>query len=1004
MTSEDSKEYMAKTEVHQLFEGMLTGLLYNKPEDHLAFLENCIALAKQNKDIQWNSFLDLSKKPLPPIPKTDGPIKSEADSELRTFPTEPEMKTREPLPPIGARHSIDDDDKELEERDIVTPSESDGEEEVEVEFSGQRIVYILGGPGAGKGTICDSVVKKYNYCHLSAGDLLREEVTRGNERGQMITEMMREGKLVPKEITIGLLQDAMREHKDMPGFLIDGFPRDIDQGITFEEQVTDSDFVLYLECTEEVMQERLLKRAETSGRPDDNIETIKKRFVTFLEKTVPVVEHYEKQSKAHRVDATRTVGEICMDVYKIFDGLPTKVAQKVKRRKKKAKTSAESEDEGEWEEFTGQRIVFVVGGPATGKKTHCKHVAERFNYTHIMPGTLVAQEAQKDTDRAKQLIQTISAGNDVPNKIMNELLREEMLANPDSQGFLLDGFPDDIGQGEQFELDVIESHVVLYLECDSDTMEKRVRAAVGGAIDDEFDMRLLRRFEALEEKIKPVVEYYDKQGKVKKIDASRSLEEVYNAISSLFGELPKLERRRKKGSKGEESSGYEDDLADAVDDLGRVVDGKPVRRRMKKKKKKKNEEEARTPVYEETIVSNEFIPLCDDEIAKTKGKGLLNARVIFVIGGPGSGKGTQCARIVEKFGYTHFSTGDLLREEVNSGSERGKNIVAMMEKGELVPNGIILELLRLAMVKQPNTTGFLIDGFPRELEQGLEFEKELALCELLLYFECSPDTMKARLLKRGETSGRVDDNEETILSRLETFITQTMPVIEHYQEEGKVKKISAEGGPDEVFKKVSRVLEELPNRSNATLHDFDIMFIVGGPGSGKAELAKRLAESSGRTHLSMGQLLKEEATKDTDRGREVAQAIAMGTLVSPEHALNILTEKIVSDEKNLEGYVVDGFPRSHEQAKNFTEKVSDFNRVVALECSDEEMERLAKEKLGAELNEEQLKTRIEVYRDNTIAMLDDMEEAKTTKIPAAQTIEEVFEQTKGYVTKATQGE
>ncbi|EDO38864.1 predicted protein, partial [Nematostella vectensis] len=179
------------------------------------------------------------------------------------------------------------------------------------------------------------------------------------------------------------------------------------------------------------------------------------------------------------------------------------------------------------------------------------------------------------------------------------------------------------------------------------------------------------------------------------------------------------------------------------------------------------------------------------------------------LGGPGSGKGTQCARIVEKFGYTHFSTGDLLREEVNSGSERGKNIVAMMEKGELVPNGIILELLRLAMVKQPNTTGFLIDGFPRELEQGLEFEKELALCELLLYFECSPDTMKARLLKRGETSGRVDDNEETILSRLETFITQTMPVIEHYQEEGKVKKISAEGGPDEVFKKVSRVLEEL---------------------------------------------------------------------------------------------------------------------------------------------------------------------------------------------------
>ena len=126
------------------FQGMLTGLLYHKPEDHLAFLENCLCLAKTEKDIKWNSFLDLSKKPLPPIPKADGPIKSEAGDEIRTFPTEPEMKQKPPLPPIissGARLSIDEDDKELTEKNILT---SESEEEVEVEFSGQRIVYVLG--------------------------------------------------------------------------------------------------------------------------------------------------------------------------------------------------------------------------------------------------------------------------------------------------------------------------------------------------------------------------------------------------------------------------------------------------------------------------------------------------------------------------------------------------------------------------------------------------------------------------------------------------------------------------------------------------------------------------------------------------------------------------------------------------------------------------------------------------------------------------------------------
>lgn len=128
---------------------MLTGLLYNKPEDHLSFLEQCIAVAKSEKnDIKWNTFLDLNKKPLPPIPKGDGPLRTEGQEEdnIATFATEPgvEIKNKQPLPPIGGR-SIDDDEKDLTEKDIITPVDSDEEEEeVEVEFSGQRIVFVLG--------------------------------------------------------------------------------------------------------------------------------------------------------------------------------------------------------------------------------------------------------------------------------------------------------------------------------------------------------------------------------------------------------------------------------------------------------------------------------------------------------------------------------------------------------------------------------------------------------------------------------------------------------------------------------------------------------------------------------------------------------------------------------------------------------------------------------------------------------------------------------------------
>jgi len=182
---------------------------------------------------------------------------------------------------------------------------------------------------------------------------------------------------------------------------------------------------------------------------------------------------------------------------------------------------------------------------------------------------------------------------------------------------------------------------------------------------------------------------------------------------------------------------------------------------------------------------------------------LKNARIVFVLGGPGSGKGTQCDKIVAKYGFTHLSTGDLLRDEVASGSARGKKLTEIMEKGELVPLDTVLGLLRDAMVKKAATSkGFLIDGYPRELEQGKKFEADVAPVQSVLYFEVADETMKKRLLKRAETSGRVDDNEATIVKRLKTFHDHTRPVIEYYEKQKKVCKIVAEGTVDEIFAKV----------------------------------------------------------------------------------------------------------------------------------------------------------------------------------------------------------
>jgi len=188
---------------------------------------------------------------------------------------------------------------------------------------------------------------------------------------------------------------------------------------------------------------------------------------------------------------------------------------------------------------------------------------------------------------------------------------------------------------------------------------------------------------------------------------------------------------------------------------------------------------------------------------------LKNARIMFVLGGPGSGKGTQCERIVAKYGFTHLSSGDLLREEVASGSPRGKELNAIMEKGDLVPLDTVLALIKDKMLATAATShGYLIDGYPRELEQGKRFEETVGPVECVLYFNVSDATMTKRLLKRAETSGRVDDNEETIKKRLKTFHDQTQPAIDFYATQGKTCDIPAEGSVDEIFGQVCTILDK----------------------------------------------------------------------------------------------------------------------------------------------------------------------------------------------------
>ncbi|KAI0501084.1 UMP-CMP kinase 2 [Dendrobium catenatum] len=181
--------------------------------------------------------------------------------------------------------------------------------------------------------------------------------------------------------------------------------------------------------------------------------------------------------------------------------------------------------------------------------------------------------------------------------------------------------------------------------------------------------------------------------------------------------------------------------------------------------------------------------------------------ITFVLGGPGSGKGTQCAKIAETFGFAHLSAGELLRKEISSGCENGEMILDIIKEGNIVPSEITINLIRREIELSENRK-ILVDGFPRTNENRIAFESIIGVePDLVIFFDCPEEEMVKRLLSRNQ--GRIDDNIETIKKRLEVFDKLNLPVINYYSSKGKLQKIKAVGTMEEIFEKVYPVFTSL---------------------------------------------------------------------------------------------------------------------------------------------------------------------------------------------------
>lgn len=181
---------------------------------------------------------------------------------------------------------------------------------------------------------------------------------------------------------------------------------------------------------------------------------------------------------------------------------------------------------------------------------------------------------------------------------------------------------------------------------------------------------------------------------------------------------------------------------------------------------------------------------------------------IVIFGGPGSGKGTQSAKIAAKYGLFHISTGEVLRAHIAGKTEIGIMADSYISKGQLIPDELMIRILEDLLISRTSETkhGVIFDGFPRTLPQAEELDRLLAgletKIETVIGLEVPDDELVARMLKRGAETGRADDNEATIQSRLAVYHTQTQPLKEYYERTGRYCAVEGSGSIDDIFEKI----------------------------------------------------------------------------------------------------------------------------------------------------------------------------------------------------------
>lgn len=305
---------------------------------------------------------------------------------------------------------------------------------------------------------------------------------------------------------------------------------------------------------------------------------------------------------------------------------------------------------------------------------------------------------------------------------------------------------------------------------------------------------------------------------------------------------------------------------------------------------------------------------------------------VALFGPPGAGKGTQSEFLIEKYHLFYISTGDLLRKEMAKGTKLGLEAQSIIAAGGLVSDEIIVQIIENTITGNPNAHGFLFDGFPRTYVQayileGLMLNLHTSLTCLISLVVPEEESVR-RLLERGVTSGRSDDNEAVIRNRLREYAEKTLPVLQFYKDRGLCHEVDGTQTVEAVRDRIDAIItEELRKRL------FNVV-LFGYPGSGRGSQGRALAKAYDLEYVATGPMLDDEIRHGSEIGRRVTALYESGQLVPDEIVVQLIEKKLATSD-NVKGFIFKGYPRTHVQSYILDALLkkhgSSISRIIELE-------------------------------------------------------------------------